>query len=132
MIWKSIWAVAAGVLFIIVVTTLVDFALHVAGVYPETGQPLDNRLSLIATSYRGLIGIAGAWLTSRLAPARAMTHALILGAVGTVLGLVGVIATWNLGLGPHWYPIALAVLAVPQSWAGGKLFVALSCERAGR
>jgi hypothetical protein len=26
------------------------------------------------------------------------------------------------GLGPRWYPIALVVLALPQSWAGGRLF----------
>ena len=39
-----------------------------------------------------------------------------------VLGLVGVVATWNLGLGPRWYPIALAVLAIPQCWVGGKLY----------
>ena len=50
-----------------------------------------------------------------------MKHALILGVVGTVLGIVGAVATWNLGLGPRWYPAALAVLAVPQCWIGGKI-----------
>jgi hypothetical protein len=35
---KSIWAVVAGVLVIIIVTTLVDIALHVAGVYPAMDQ----------------------------------------------------------------------------------------------
>jgi hypothetical protein len=47
---------------------------------------------------------------------------MILGYVGIVLGLVGVVATWNLGLGPRWYPLSLVVLAVPQCWAGGRLF----------
>jgi hypothetical protein len=42
--------------------------------------------------------------------------------VGLVLGLVGVVATWNLGLAPRWYPIALAVLAIPQCWAGGRIY----------
>jgi len=51
-----------------------------------------------------------------------MKHALILGVVGTALGLVGVVTTWNLGLGPRWYAIALAVLAIPQCWVGGRLF----------
>ena len=36
--------------------------------------------------------------------------------------LVGAVATWNAGLGPHWYPIALVVLALPQAWLGGKLY----------
>ena len=119
---KSIWAVVAGVLFIIIVTTLVDIALHALGVFPPMDQPLDDRLSLLATSYRVVISIGGAWLTARLAPAKPMKHALILGLVGTVLGLVGVVATWNRGLGPRWYPIALAVLAIPQCWVGGKLY----------
>jgi hypothetical protein len=25
--------------------------------------------------------------------------------------------------GPHWYPLALVALAMPQSWLGGKLRV---------
>jgi hypothetical protein len=126
---KSIWAVVAGVLVIIVVTTLVDIVLHVVHVFPLMKQPITDGLALLATAYRIVISIGGAWLTARLAPADPMKHALILGVVGTVLGLVGVVATWNLGLGPHWYPIALAVLAIPQCWAGGKLFEMQSAGR---
>jgi hypothetical protein len=118
---KSVWAVVAGVLFIVVVTTLVDMVLHQVRVFPDMKVPLTDALSLLATSYRVVISVAGAWLTARLAPRNPMKHALILGVVGTVLGLVGVVATWNLGMGPRWYPIALAVLAVPQCWAGGML-----------
>ena len=126
---KSIWAVVAGVLVIIIVTTVVDVALHALGVFPPMDQPLDDKLSLLATSYRIVISIGGAWLTARLAPANPMKHALILGLVGTVLGLVGVVATWNRGLGPRWYPIALAVLAIPQCWVGGKLYEMRSGKR---
>ena len=119
---KSVWAVVAGVLFIIVVTTRVDIALHALGVFPPMDQPLDDRLAALATSYRIAISIAGAWLTARLAPARPLKHAVLLGIVVTFLGLVGVVATWNRGLGPRWYPISLAVLAIPQCWVGGKLY----------
>jgi len=119
---KSIWAVVAGLLFIIVVTTVVDIVLHAVHVFPPMNQPINDALSLLATAYRIVISVGGAWLTARLAPQKPMTHALILGGVGVVLGLVGVVATWNLGLGPRWYPIALAVLAIPQCWAGGRLY----------
>jgi len=129
MSWKSAGAVAAGVLFIIVVTTLVDIVLHAVGVFPPMNRPIDDPLALLATSYRTVIGIVGAWLTARLAPAEPLKHALILGTVGVVLGLVGLAATWNLGLGPRWYPVALVVLAIPQCWAGGKLYQLQSVRR---
>ena len=119
---RSIWAVVAGVLVIVVGSTLVDIVLHVLDVFPPLGQPINDSQALLATSYRIVISIAGAWLTARLAPDRPMRHALILGVVGTVLGLVGVAATWDKGLGPRWYPVALAVLAIPQCWVGGKLY----------
>ena len=119
---RSVWAVVAGVLFIIIVSTLVDIVLHMARVYPPMDQPIDDRLAVVATAYRFVISVAGAWLTAKLAPQNPMKHALILGVVGIVLGMVGVIATWNLGMGPRWYAIALVVLAVPQCWLGGKLY----------
>ncbi|TMQ56480.1 MAG: hypothetical protein E6K72_05060 [Candidatus Eisenbacteria bacterium] len=118
---KSVWAVVAGVLFIIVVTTVVDIVLHVTHVFPPMNQPINDSLALLATSYRIVISVCGAWLTARLAPNQPMEHAMILGLVGVILGLIGVVATWNLGLGPRWYPIALAVLAIPQCWLGGKI-----------
>jgi len=126
---KSLWAVVAGVLAIIIVTTLVDLALHAAGVFPPTDQPLSDGLAALATLYRIVISIGGAWLTARLAPSKPMKHVMILGIVGLVLGLVGVVATWNLGLGPRWYPIALAVLAIPQCWVGGKIYELQSSSR---
>ena len=39
---KSVWPVAAGLIFIIGVTTLVDIVLHLAGVYPPMNQPIDD------------------------------------------------------------------------------------------
>lgn len=123
---RSVLAVVAGVVFIIVVTTIIDIVLHQTGVYPPWEVPMDNKLALLATAYRIVIGVIGAWLTARLAPANPLRHALWLGYVGTVLGLVGVVATWGKGMGPEWYPIALAVLAIPQCWLGGKLFESAS------
>ena len=70
-----------------------------------------------------VISIAGAWLTAWLARDNPMKAALTLGYVGIGLGMIGVVTTWNSGLGPHWYPIALVVLAVPQCWVGGKLYL---------
>jgi hypothetical protein len=121
MIGKSIWAVAAGVLFIIVVTTLVDIALHAMGVYPPMNQPINDSLALLATFYLHRHRRRGR-LAHRAPRARQFHEACADPRfVGTILGLVGVVATWNAGLGPRWYPIALMVLAIPQCW-GGKLY----------
>lgn len=119
---KSIGAVIAGIVTTIIVTTAVDVVLHLAKVFPPMDQPITDRLALLATSYRIVISIGAAYLTAALAPGRPMWHAMLLGYVGTVLGLIGVFATWNLGLGPRWYSIALAVLAIPQCWVGGRLY----------
>lgn len=129
MILKSVWAVIAGVLVVVIGSTLVDFVLHAMGVFPPVGQPLSDALAILATSYRIVISIGAAWLTARLAPSRPMKHALMLGVVGVVLGLVGVVATWNMGLGPRWYAILLAVLAIPQCWAGGWIYERQSGRR---
>ena len=118
---KSVIAVVVGLVTVIVATTAVDVVLHAVGVYPPMNQPIDDALAALATAYRLVISVAGAYLTARLAPNGPMRHALILGVLGVVLGLVGAVATWNLGLGPRWYPVALVVLALPQCWLGGKL-----------
>ena len=119
---RSVWAVVAGVLFVIGVTTGVDIVLHATNALPPWGEPMDDATSVLALSYRIVISVAGAWLTARLAPASPMKHAMALGLVGVVLASLGAAATWNLDLGPRWYPVSLIVLAIPQCWAGGWIY----------
>ena len=115
---RSVGAVMAGVLVNVVAATAIDLVLHATGVYPP-GQPMSNGLFALATAYRLVIAIASGFVTARLAPARPMAHALVLGAVGLVLGLLGTVVMWNAG--PHWYPIALVVTALPCCWLGGRI-----------
>jgi hypothetical protein len=128
---RSVLDILAGVVFIVVVTTVVDIVLHQSGIYPPWNEPMDHGLALLALSYRIVIGIAGAWLTAKLAPARPMRHAVWLGCVGTILGLIGAAVSWGKGLGPDWYPVTLAVLAIPQCWLGGRLYEMMSVAKAG-
>jgi hypothetical protein len=120
---RSIGAVVAGLLFVIVITTATDAILHATGIYPPWGLPMAGSLFLIALAYRIIYGIAGGYITARLAPDRRMMHALILGLIGFGLSLLGTLATWNRGpeFGPKWYPISLIVIAIPTAWIGGKL-----------
>jgi hypothetical protein len=117
--------VVAGFLAVIVITLGTDEVFHLIGVYPPWGQPVASEPLMLATFYRVIYGIGGSYLTARLAPYKPMKHALVGGAIGTVISIAGAAATWNKGpaFGPHWYPVALIVTAMPCAWAGGKLWL---------
>jgi hypothetical protein len=77
----------------------------------------------IFTAYRFVFTVLGGYVTARLAPARPMKHALVLGAIGTALSLVGVIAMHVKNMpGPAWYPWALVITAIPLTWLGARLY----------
>jgi hypothetical protein len=126
-IGRSIIAVLVGIVVGIVLTIATDIVLHEIAVFPPWGASMvgyDGALGL-ATAYRTVYGIAASYLIAQLAPNRPMRHALVGGLVGLAVSIVGAALTWNKGpaFGPHWYPLALIVLAMPQAWAGGKLRV---------
>ncbi|MCU1267738.1 MAG: hypothetical protein JWM21_4056 [Acidobacteria bacterium] len=121
-ILKSIGAVVAGLIFIVVTHTATDLVLEKLGIFPPPALGLHvTWMVLTATIYRSLFTVAGGYLTAALAPSRPMLHASILGVIGIVAGTAGAIVTLPLNLGPAWYPIALIILALPCTWLGGKL-----------
>jgi hypothetical protein len=119
---RSIWAIVAGFLVVVVLSIGTDLVLHATKVY--TGPQLNDNQSALATAYRTLFAIVGSYLTARLAPHKPMKHALIGAAVGTVIATGGAVATWNKDLGPHWYPVALVLTAFPTAWIGAKIRLA--------
>ena len=119
---QSIVALLAGLAAVVVLSFVADAVFHLTGVFPRAGTPMNEAGdNLLALSYRMAFGALGSYVAARLAPARPMLHALILGAVGTALAVLGVAATWNMNLEPHWYPIALVATALPMAWVGGML-----------
>jgi hypothetical protein len=119
---RSVFAVFAGLLTVVILSEGTDFVLRSFGVLPplEAGMGAYTTAMLgAATAYRTLAGVVGGYVTASLAPARATRHALVLGGIGTVLSVIGLVVMW--GVGPAWYPIALAVLAMPSAWLGGRL-----------
>jgi hypothetical protein len=126
-IGRSIGAVLAGIFVGAALSIATDAVLHAISVFPPLGQSMvgyEGAL-LFATVYRTVYGVAGSYITARLAPDWPMAHAMILGILGLIVSIVGAAVTWNKGpaFGPHWYPVALVVLALPTAWAGGKLRV---------
>ena len=112
----------AGIVAGVILSLGTDVLLHAIGVFPPWGQPMSDMLFLLATAYRTVYSIAASYIAARFAPDRPMQHALAGGVVGLVVCCVGTAVTWNEGpaFGPHWYPLALIVLAMPCAWAGGK------------
>ena len=119
---RRIGAVLAGLIAIFVFTTATDVALHSAGVFPPWEVRMSDSLFVLPLAYRIVYGIAGCYVTARLAPDRPMQHAMALGAVGVVLSTAGAVAIWDAG--PAWYSLAVIAIALPCAWAGGKLAMA--------
>lgn len=120
--FRSIGAVLAGIVVGVALSLVTDAVLHRVGIIPPLGTPASNGVLALATVYRTVYGVIGSYVTARLAPNRPMLHAMIPGALGFIVSIVGAAVTWNHAeFGPHWYPVLLIILALPTAWLGGKL-----------
>ena len=122
-ILRSIGAVLVGLVAVVVLSEGTDFVLRAQGFFPPldagmTGMT-DEKLA-IAAVYRTVAGVIGGFVAAALAPARPGPHAVVLGLIGLVLGTTGAVVMWDIG--HNWYPILLAVVALPASWFGGWLY----------
>lgn len=117
---KSIVAILAGIMTIVLLSTGTDILLETLGIFPapEKGLSIPWML-MLALIYRCVYAVVGGYITAVLAPSHGTRHAIILGVIGIIVSLIGVIVAWDLS--PHWYPIALAITALPCTWFGGKL-----------
>lgn len=79
---RSIGALFAGFVVVVVLSIGTDAAMHATHVFPPMGQaPSDRQMTdslfLLATAYRTIYQIAGSNITAWLAPHRPMQHALV-------------------------------------------------------
>lgn len=119
-ILKSIGAIIAGMAVGAILSLATDKILEVTNIMKIT--PFDeNPVWLIALViiYRTIFNLTGTYTAAKLAPSKPMKHAIILGIIGTLVGIIGTIAMWHIP--PHWYPISLVILTMPAAWLGGKL-----------
>ena len=118
---KSIGAVLAGFVTVFALSAGTDFVLETLGVFPPLSDPGSYTSLMLgfALLYRCIYTVGGGYVTARLAPDRPMGHAIALGLLGIVAASIGVIVGWKLSA--HWYPIALALTALPCTWLGGRL-----------
>lgn len=120
-ILKSIGAVVAGFLTVVLLSIGTDWVVEHLGIFPPPSAEglYITWMLVLALAYRTIFTVAGGYVTAWLAPSNPMRLVIILGILGTLGGIGGVIGGWNLSA--HWYPIAIAVLAFPSVWVGGKL-----------
>ncbi len=118
---RSVLAVGAGLVAVVVLSIGTDEGMRAAGVFPPTLQPMTAGLFGLATAYRLAFAVLGSYIAAKMAPNRSMMHGMILGAIGFVLSFAGVVMAWNQSAalsGSLWYPIALWITALPCAWAG--------------
>jgi uncharacterized membrane protein len=120
---RSAGALFLGFVAVVALSLGTDQLLHMLGVYPPWNVRMrDPGLNLLALAYRSVYAVLGSYLAARFAPNRPMFHALLLGAIGVVFGILGVVAAFSADLGPRWYPILLVATTLPCAWLGGALF----------
>lgn len=119
-ILRSIGAIIAGFVVVVLLSTGADYILEATHVFPPPQEQL-NRPDILAMAlaYRCLFTVIGGWVTAKVAADRPVFHALILGGIGTLAALAGCILMWSFG--QHWYAIALVITAIPCCWLGGWL-----------
>lgn len=116
---KNTGAVVAGLVAVAGLSHATDAVMRATDIFPGYGAAMSGGLFLLALTYRTLFGVLGGFLAARLGGPR---QATILGVIGTVLGALGLAASWNHPeLGPVWYPIALVVVALPSARLGAAL-----------
>ena len=122
---RSVLALVAGFVVVVVLSLAVDEVLHILKVYPPWGEPMnDPGLNLLAMAYRAVITVLGGYVTARLAPYAPMRHAAIGAGIGLALGTLGVIGAMSVGgLGPLWYPIGVAITGPLCNLLGGAIYV---------
>ena len=122
-ILKSIGAGVAGIAVGAVLSVGTDFVLENQGILPHGNLYVSAALIWAVLGYRTAYNILGCYITAKLAPQNPMRHALIVGAIGTIVSVIAAIATANMNLGPSWYAWTLAALSMPAAWVGGKLAI---------
>ena len=119
---KNVWAVVTGILVGVFLSLFTDFILEKIGVFPDPSKGLFVTWMLIlATIYRSIYTGLGGYTTAVLSATNPKRNVWILGSIALAVNFIAIIATWNMNLGPHWYPIALTILALPSALIGGWL-----------
>jgi len=126
---RLILAVVTAFVITGVLSSAVDHVFHVTGVYPPYGAPMfETNLLLLASSYRLIFQVLGAYVMAIVAREKAVAGGWIVGILGTLLWAVG--GYFMRDFGPMWYSLVGALLSIPSVLLGVKLYTARSVKAA--
>ncbi len=118
---RSILAVVAG--FLLIGTLSLGTSMVLMSLLPEvadaSGRVESVHFLLLTQLYVAVYAVGGCYLAARLAPARPMLHALVLGGLGLAVNVLGVATQWDTA--PAWYHVLALLLVMPYAWTGGRL-----------
>ena len=119
---RSVLAVLAGFVAVVILSTGTDAVLHAFGVFPADPQAMGSGLFGLAIAYRAAFTVAGGAVTGWLSPRADLRDVYILAGIGVAAGLAGV-AAWfaTPDLGPLWYALLIPVTGPPSAVLGGWL-----------
>ena len=118
---RLILSILAAFIITAALSTGVDFALEAAKIFPPYGEPFtDTGLVLLASAYRAVFQVFGAYVAAMIARDNAKKSVWIIGILGTIFWLAGTILKPQAG--PIWYGILGAALSLPTTLTGGKLY----------
>ena len=118
---KSILAVIAGYLVMAggVGALFGVMRIVLSGIYPEEGKAPSLAFMIMILALGGVCAVVGGYVTGVVAKRAEAKHALALGAVAVLLGIIYMMMVG--GLQPVWYPFQLILIVAPALWLGGWL-----------
>ena len=118
---RSILAIAAGFIAVVVLSVGTDAIMHGLGVFPPPGTETGDGQFLLAIAYRSLFTLFGGWLAARLSARSDLRDVQILAGLGFLAGVAGLVA-WSVtpDMGPLWFAVLIPVTGVVFTLLGGR------------
>lgn len=119
---KGIAASILGIVIGVFLTLGTDYVFESAGILPHDNLWVPAALIWYVLAYRAVYNIIGSYIVARFAPHHKFRYIMAVGALGTIVSIIGALITKDMNLGPTWYAWTLALLSLPSAWIGWKVY----------
>jgi hypothetical protein len=121
-VFKSVGVILLAFVINALLSVVTDFLLESIGILPDPNQGLfETWAILLVLFYRGVYTVFAGFIVAKLAPGKPLMHAVILGAIGTLITLLAVSNPSFSDKAPMWFGYTLAAIIIPCAWLGVKI-----------